>query len=186
MLFLEVTGSFDECLSVANEKGWERKLPLIRSFKGPFFYRMPLLLIFTEARNPRCSWGRCGAAGCLKTCLGSPCLCLGTLPHPCSWAGRCFLGHTSPDQQHPLLSEDSLADAVLLCSSPCLQSSVCSCVLCPHSAWLGMNPCLDLQHPLAGRLPSDFQLKTQFVRKGNELLFGLPFGPLASRVGRSF
>lgn len=118
MLFLEVTGSFDECLSVANEKGWERKLPLIRSFKGPFFYRMPLLLIFTEARNPRCSWGRCGAAGCLKTCLGSPCLCLGTLPHPCSWAGRCFLGHTSPDQQHPLLSEDSLADAVLLVFQP--------------------------------------------------------------------
>lgn len=71
------------------------------------------------------------------------------------------------------------------CSSPCLQSTVCSCVLCPRSAWPGMNPCLDLQHPLAGRLPSDFQLKTQFVRKGNELLFGLPFGPLASRLGRS-
>lgn len=69
---LEVTGSFDECLSVANEKGWERKLPLIRSLSDIFFYRMPLLLIFTEARNPRCLWGRCGAAGCLKTCPGSP------------------------------------------------------------------------------------------------------------------
>lgn len=70
-------------------------------------------------------------------------------------------------------------------SSPCLQSTVCSCVSCPRSAWPGVNPCLDLQHPLAGRLPSNFQLKTQFVRKGNKLLFGLPFGPLASRLGRS-
>lgn len=33
---LEVTGSFDEYLSVANEKGWERKLPLIRSWSDIF------------------------------------------------------------------------------------------------------------------------------------------------------
>lgn len=33
---LEIAGSFDECLNVANEKGWERKLPLIRSLSDIF------------------------------------------------------------------------------------------------------------------------------------------------------
>lgn len=33
---LEIAGSFDECLSVANEKGWERKLPLIMSLSDIF------------------------------------------------------------------------------------------------------------------------------------------------------
>lgn len=117
-LFLEVTGSFDECLSVANEKGWERKLPLIRSLRYIFVIEC------------HCSWfsqkqGTQGVreAGVVQLgawwlALAYPCLCLGTLSHPCSWADWCFLGHTSPGQQRPLLSEDSPADAVLLVFQP--------------------------------------------------------------------
>lgn len=37
-------------------------------------------LIFAEKRSRRCSRGRCGAAGCLKTCLGCFSTCLGTSP----------------------------------------------------------------------------------------------------------
>lgn len=185
MFCLEITGSFDEYLSVANEKGWERKLPLIRSLSDIFSYRVPPCLIFTETRNQRCSQGRRGAAECLKTCFGYFSVCLRTysiLALLQVGASRSLATLASSVPCCPRTAQQMQSS---WCFSPRLQSSICSCVSCPHSAWPGMNPCLDLLHPLVGRLPSNFQLKTQFVRKGSELLFGLPLGPLASRLGRS-
>ena len=146
---------------------------------------MPPLLIFTETRNQRCSRGRCGAAGCLKTCLGDFSVCLGTYPILALLQVGASCSPAALASSVPCCLRTAQQMQSSWCFSLCLQSTVCSCVSCPCSAWPGMNPCLDLPHPLVGRLPSDFQLKTQFVRKGNELLFGLPFGPLASRLGRS-
>lgn len=156
---LEVTGSCDECLSVANEKGWERKLPLIRSLSDIFLIEC------------HCSWfsqeqgtqGVCEAGveqlGAWRLALATP-FVTRYLPHPCLWLGWCFLGHTVLASSIPCCPRTPQQMQFSWCSSPCLHSTVCSRVLCPHSAWPGMNPCLDLQHPLAGRLPSDFQLKT--------------------------
>lgn len=146
---------------------------------------MPLCLIFTETRNQRCPRGRCSAAGCLKTCPGYLSVFFGTYPILALLQVGALWSPAALASSVPCCLKTAQQIQSSWCFSLCLQSVVCSCVSCPCLAWPGVNPYLDLLHPLVGRLPSNFQLKTQFVRKGNELLLGLSFGPLASRLGRS-